>query len=111
MRLRCFSAMYISYYTLLISFLEHLELAVHNYCQNKSRRQFDVFRIYIVPSSALSVYIPKVCERLVLSFYDKCASVNKDLSDNGHTFMDIKIINSEGGQVKRDTLGKYVETE
>ena len=45
------------------------------------------------------------------AFYDKCASVNKDLSDNGHTFMDIKIINSEGGQVKRDTLGKYVEAE
>ena len=45
------------------------------------------------------------------TFYDKCASVNKDLSDKGHTFMDIKIINSEGGQVKRDTLGKYVETE
>lgn len=44
-------------------------------------------------------------------FYDKCSSVNKDLSDNGHTFMDIKIVNSEGGCVKRDTLGEYKESE
>lgn len=44
-------------------------------------------------------------------FYDKCSAVNKDLSDNGHTFMDIKIVNSEGGCVKRDTLGEYKESE
>lgn len=42
-------------------------------------------------------------------FYDKCSAVNKDLSDNGHTFMNIKIVNSEGGIIKKDVLGKYVD--
>lgn len=45
------------------------------------------------------------------TFYDKCSSVNKDLSESGHTFMDIKILNSEGGIEKRDTLGEYVDEE
>lgn len=45
------------------------------------------------------------------AFYDKCAAVNKDLSENGHSFMDIKIVNSEGGIVKKDTLGKYIDEE
>ena len=43
------------------------------------------------------------------TFYDKLSAVNKDLSDNGHTFMDIKIVNSVGGVIKKDQLGKYVE--
>ena len=43
------------------------------------------------------------------TFYDKCSAVNKDLSDNGHTFMDIKLVNSEGGVIKKDTLGAYVD--
>ena len=45
------------------------------------------------------------------AFYDKCSAVNKDLSDNGHSFMDIKIVNSEGGIVKKDTLGAYINEE
>lgn len=43
------------------------------------------------------------------TFYDKCSAVNKDLSDNGHTFMDIKIVNSVGGIIKRDQLGQYID--
>lgn len=46
---------------------------------------------------------------VMTTFYDKCSAVNKDLSDKGHTFMDIKIVNSQGGIEKRDTLGEYVE--
>lgn len=45
------------------------------------------------------------------AFYDKCKGVNADLSDSGHTFMDIKIVNSEGGVVKKDVLGEYVNEE
>lgn len=44
-------------------------------------------------------------------FYDTCSAVNKDLSDNGHTFMDIKIVNSIGGIIKKDQLGKYIDTD
>ena len=40
-------------------------------------------------------------------FYTKLANVAADLGKN-HTFMDIKIINSQGGIVKRDTIGTYV---
>lgn len=43
------------------------------------------------------------------TFYDKCAAVNKDLSDKGHTFMDIKVVNSTGGIIKKDELGEYVD--
>ena len=43
------------------------------------------------------------------AFYNKCAAVNSDLSDNGHTFMKIDMANSIGGIVKQDTLGAYVE--
>lgn len=44
------------------------------------------------------------------AFYDKCAAVNKDLNpETAHTYMDIKIMNSEGGIIKKDTLGKYAE--
>lgn len=45
------------------------------------------------------------------AFYDKLAAVNKDLSANGHTFMDIKIVNSIGGVIKKDQIGAYVEAE
>ena len=49
-------------------------------------------------------------EKTALSaFYDKLATVNKDMSETAHTFMDIKIMNSEGGITKRDTIGAYVE--
>lgn len=43
-------------------------------------------------------------------FYTKLANVAADL-DKNHTFMDIKIVNSIGGVVKRDTIGSYVEEE
>ena len=43
-------------------------------------------------------------------FYTKLANVAADLGKN-HTFMDIKIVNSTGGVVKRDTIGSYVEEE
>ena len=46
----------------------------------------------------------------ISAFYDKLAAVNKDLSDNlGHTFMDIKVVNSLGGVIKKDQIGEYVE--
>ena len=48
-------------------------------------------------------------KQAMTTFYDKCSAVNKDLSDNGHTFMDIKVVNSTGGVVKRDQLGQYVD--
>ena len=44
-------------------------------------------------------------------FYDKCAAVNKDLSAKGHTFMDIKVVNSQGGVEKKDQIGAYIDPE
>ena len=58
---------------------------------------------YATKSDALSQ------QGAMTAFYDKCSAVNKDLSDNGHTFMDIKVVNSMGGIVKRDQLGQYVD--
>ncbi len=76
--------------------------------------KYYVFTIEQVKSNnAWSEYATKsdaMTEKAAKSeFYDKCAAVNKDLSENGHAFMDIKIINSEGGVIKKDTLGKYIE--
>lgn len=46
------------------------------------------------------------------AFYDKLAAVNKDLNpDTAHTWMDIKIVNSQGGYIKKDQIGQYVESE
>ena len=42
-------------------------------------------------------------------FYDKCAAINKDLSENGHAYACVKIINSKGGVEKTDELGTYIE--
>lgn len=46
------------------------------------------------------------------AFYDKLAAVNKDLKpDTAHTFMDIKVVNSVGGIIKKDAIGEYVNEE
>lgn len=44
------------------------------------------------------------------AFYQKLSNVAADLG-KGHTYMDIKITNSEGGVVKKDSVGAYVEAE
>lgn len=41
-------------------------------------------------------------------FYTRCAEVSNALGKT-HVYMDIKIFNSEGGCVKKDSLGKYIE--
>lgn len=41
-------------------------------------------------------------------FYEKLTNVSNSES---HVWLDIKIVNSEGGVVKKDSIGQYVETE
>lgn len=48
-------------------------------------------------------------ENLALSkYYTKLSNVAADMG-KGHVYMDIKITNSIGGIVKRDTLGEYID--
>ena len=42
------------------------------------------------------------------AFYTKLMNVSNSAD---HVFMDIKIVNSEGGVVKKDSFGAYVEAE
>ena len=44
------------------------------------------------------------------AFYQKLSNVAADLG-KGHTYMDIKIVNSEGGCIKRDSVGQYQQEE
>lgn len=41
-------------------------------------------------------------------FYKTLMNVSNSES---HVYLDIKIVNSEGGIIKKDSIGKYVETE
>lgn len=41
-------------------------------------------------------------------FYKKLSDVSADIGKN-HTYMDIKITNSLGGIIKKDSVGAYVE--
>lgn len=41
-------------------------------------------------------------------YYKKLSDVSADLGKN-HTYMDIKITNSLGGCIKKDSVGSYVE--
>lgn len=41
-------------------------------------------------------------------FYKKLSDVAADIGKN-HTYMDIKIVNSLGGCIKKDSIGEYVE--
>ena len=41
-------------------------------------------------------------------FYETLTNVS---NSEAHVWLDIKIVNSEGGIVKKDFIGKYVETE
>ena len=50
-------------------------------------------------------------EEMALSkFYKKLSDVSADLGE-GHTYMDIKIFNSEGGCIKKDSVGEYQKEE
>lgn len=42
-------------------------------------------------------------------FYQRCAEVSNALKTT-HTYMDIKIVNSLGGIIKKDTIGSYIES-
>lgn len=42
------------------------------------------------------------------AFYTKLMNVSNSPS---HVFLDIKIVNAEGGCVKKDSIGEYVPTE
>lgn len=42
----------------------------------------------------------------LVMFYDRLKNVS---NSSAHTFFDIKIVNSTGGIVKRDSIGTYVE--
>lgn len=42
-------------------------------------------------------------------FFDKCSAINADLSDKGHAWAYIAIVNSKGGTEKEEKLGQYVE--
>lgn len=47
-------------------------------------------------------------KNLALSkYFTKLSNVSADLGKN-HTYMDIRILNSFGGEEKRDTIGTYV---
>lgn len=41
-------------------------------------------------------------------FYKKLSDVAADIGKS-HTYMDIKIVNSLGGCIKKDSIGEYVE--
>lgn len=41
-------------------------------------------------------------------FYETLMNVS---NSEAHVYLDIKIVNSEGGIIKKDSIGKYVETE
>lgn len=41
-------------------------------------------------------------------FYKKLSDVAADIGKN-HTYMDIKIVNSLGGCINKDSIGEYVE--
>ena len=43
-------------------------------------------------------------------FYAFLSTVANDLG-KGHTYMDIKIFNSEGGCIKKDSVGEYQKEE
>lgn len=40
-------------------------------------------------------------------YYKKLSDVSADIGVS-HTYMDIRVLNSEGGEEKRDTIGTYV---
>lgn len=53
-------------------------------------------------------------EQACSAFYTKCANVSNDLiteatPDKNHYFMDIRIVDSKGGVLKKDVLGKHKE--
>lgn len=53
---------------------------------------------------------PEKCNDLntaMSKYYKKLSDASADLGVN-HTFMDIRVLNSEGGEEKRDTIGTYV---
>ena len=47
-------------------------------------------------------------EAALSKFYKKLSDVSAALG-NTHVFMDIKIVNSIGGCIKKDSVGEYVE--
>ena len=47
-------------------------------------------------------------EAALSKFYKKLSDVSAALG-NTHVFMDIKIVNSVGGCIKKDSVGEYVE--
>ena len=52
-------------------------------------------------------------EQVEAKFYKKLSDVSADLvtigDDKKHYYMDIKIVNSLGGIIKKDSVGQYVE--
>lgn len=61
----------------------------------------------------LNEYVSKsdgtTLKQATTKFYEKCGSVNADLSDNGHTYMSIKLMTGQGDCIKQDKLGSYIE--
>lgn len=49
-------------------------------------------------------------EAALTKFYQKLSNVSADLG-KGHTYMDIKIVNSDGGCIKKDQIGQYQEVD
>ena len=47
-------------------------------------------------------------QEALTKFYKKLSDVAADI-DKNHTYMDIKIVNSLGGCIKKDAVGKYQE--
>lgn len=53
---------------------------------------------------------PEKCNDLntaMSKYYKKLSDVSADIGVN-HTYMDIRVLNSEGGEEKHDTVGQYV---
>ena len=51
-------------------------------------------------------------EAALTKFYTRCSEIVNSLGTepNNHTYADIRILNSYGGEEKRDTIGTYVES-
>lgn len=59
--------------------------------------------------------VPMPLDQVLSKFYKKLSDVSADLvtisEDKKHYYMDIKVVNSEGGIEKKDKVGTRVEIE
>lgn len=50
-------------------------------------------------------------EQVLAKYYKKLSDVSADIGeDKNHYYMDIRIVDSNGGTLKKDKVGEYVES-